>query len=1024
MDDSKKDTEPKQSKKPDSKSPKRRLRAVTAGLLAAGLLFTGLGVTGVVLNWDAFADGTIDQTALTPVELPTGEIVYNERMSAYRPSVDSLAADEATEQIFVANEVMVMFKAGVTPAQAGAAIAKWGGTVVGHLTAINRYEVVFPEKRSLSDLKAYTATLQADPSVEIAYVNLMQSVTSEETNPTNDTGWAGDWNGAKTVDGNWGMEAINAPTLWGYADEISKGVAATPVGILDAGFSSNADVSVDVLSPNTEDNHGTHVAGTIGAKYNNKEGVSGVVPAGVKMYGFPTYSFNYSLLWDNRKKALLEASQTGDVNDLYQRANLTPTASSELGLVYLVAERKARVVNYSMGFGSSLLSYAASRGNSAAVKAYESDSEPAVHLINALARAGHDFLLVTSAGNSARQLNRTNTGCGWFACDELYVEDRNAEYGYRTAGSGESEFATGGNITASFNSLFTFIGSSADSRADSAAAKEARKHIVVVGAAGQSDKGLYAADFSDRGDRVDLYAPGVGIESTIGVASRNAADAKEAKERTCGSVLCATWDGTSMATPHVTGTADALWAMDPTMSSQEVRQRIKDSLQSGDSACSGNCFLDAGAAATKLHDDLANEQASSGVTPGGAYLGSGDTITSMVFDTSGSMSSSSGRTQTVDLGNGETDTQDVSKINAAKEAGQVLLKTIKATAARSGGNYQIGVAQFADSSSMVLAPTADYAGVANAISGLTSNGGTNLVDAIDIGASQLSGQRGLKVMILLSDGKDESGNSDDTILAEAKTAAAEGVKICTVGFGETGDLNEALLKQVATSTGCSYSYADSASAVALAGSFISAQLQATSTVIGQSTGTVGGGPAAGSGTGSSTSAGSSATPGAGTPNTGIGVQTSQKIQLKVPNQTGDLTAVLYSPSTNVEVVLTDAAGKVVDARYAGVTIDTSQMPVQVTITDPKQGSWTLEVRGKDAKANGQPFYTVAAFKPVEREYLVNQVPQLTLPTPEAVAIAPDLTMTLAAVSLGAGVFLGFLGATMLLVGVTPPVKQT
>ena len=114
-----------------------------------------------------------------------------------------------------------------------------------------------------------------------------------------------------------------------------------------------------------------------------------------------------------------------------------------------------------------------------------------------------------------------------------------------------------GNVDAKYNSLFTFIDD-----------PEIRSHIVVVGAIenkGWDVKGTWfeigpikvnpikinflrfhiggtpyqkyeIADFSQNGDRVDVVAPGVDIESCV----RRGYDKM---------------DGTSMATPHVTGTA-------------------------------------------------------------------------------------------------------------------------------------------------------------------------------------------------------------------------------------------------------------------------------------------------------------------------------------------------------------------------------------------------------------------------------------------------------------------------------------
>jgi subtilisin family serine protease len=73
---------------------------------------------------------------------------------------------------------------------------------------------------------------------------------------------------------------------------------------------------------------------------------------------------------------------------------------------------------------------------------------------------------------------------------------------------------------------------------------------------GAIDENIYKASFSQWNDKVTLVAPGVEVWSTLPLSG------------TCeycdGRSAYGTMDGTSMATPYVSGIAALLWSSDPT----------------------------------------------------------------------------------------------------------------------------------------------------------------------------------------------------------------------------------------------------------------------------------------------------------------------------------------------------------------------------------------------------------------------------------------------------------------------------
>lgn len=132
-----------------------------------------------------------------------------------------------------------------------------------------------------------------------------------------------------------------------------------------------------------------------------------------------------------------------------------------------------------------------------------------------LLKAEYDFLIIQAAGN----------GC------KVYTPDRGID-------------------AARYNGLFTGITN-----------EEVKKHIIVVGAIKHKEhiNGTTTynyADFSNYGERVDIVAPGVKIHSTVPYSSY------------------AYKSGTSMAAPHVSGTASMCFTVNPGLTGAQVKAII------------------------------------------------------------------------------------------------------------------------------------------------------------------------------------------------------------------------------------------------------------------------------------------------------------------------------------------------------------------------------------------------------------------------------------------------------------------
>ena len=85
--------------------------------------------------------------------------------------------------------------------------------------------------------------------------------------------------------------------------------------------------------------------------------------------------------------------------------------------------------------------------------------------------------------------------------------------------------------------------------------------IIAVGA---TDSGDAVADFSNKGPEVTVVAPGVGILSTFPTYDVSGSSAHD----------FVSWDGTSMATPHVAGLASLVWSHVPQLTNEQVKDVI------------------------------------------------------------------------------------------------------------------------------------------------------------------------------------------------------------------------------------------------------------------------------------------------------------------------------------------------------------------------------------------------------------------------------------------------------------------
>jgi len=301
---------------------------------------------------------------------------------------------------------------------------------------------------------------------------------------------------------------------------------------------------------------------------------------------------------------------------------------------------------------------------------------------------------------------------------------------------------------------------------------------------------------------------------------------------------------------------------------------------------------------------------------------SGEVSISLVYDVSGSMELLSGYS-------------GYTKLESAKEQGAAFVRSLDNQSKQSALLAQLGVVTFTDYSRVEIDLTDDYPSVVNVINGLQPMSLTNIYAGLGESINQLESTSGQKMMVFLSDGLDTMGNSNSSILDLARVAAANDIKIYTIGFGAFGDFDEALLKEMASITGGEYAHEDpsslSSATVGLFRVMMKAQISATGQVLAEKIGTVAQG------------------------------QISDAVGFTT-DAYGNVQLVLYWPGSTLELKITDPSGVEVTEGYPGYSIQSDETLVQVSIEGAKAGDWDMSVYGADVSMAEEPFFVIAGFQ--------------------------------------------------------------
>jgi formylmethanofuran dehydrogenase subunit C len=184
------------------------------------------------------------------------------------------------------NTLMLSFAPATTVVEANGVLQGLDAEIVGGIPGVSGAAsgILFLRLESTTHeaMESALATLRASAHVDVAAQDVLLSTTALPKAGAAAAGW--DWS-ATPGGGNWGMELVRAPQLWNLNGAVQKlldkGQTQKPVtGVLDTGFASNhEDLTFEAnQTPGVQSDHGTHVAGIIGARHDNGRGVEGINP--------------------------------------------------------------------------------------------------------------------------------------------------------------------------------------------------------------------------------------------------------------------------------------------------------------------------------------------------------------------------------------------------------------------------------------------------------------------------------------------------------------------------------------------------------------------------------------------------------------------------------------------------------------------------------------------------------------------------------------------------------------------------
>lgn len=394
-------------------------------------------------------------------DLPQKETTdYSSVEDMYTLHEGDISYDENTETYYINSIILVFCEPETSDEQKKELADELNGTIEGCIDTIDQIQIRV-EKCGYEELRRLCEQLKEKDYVIEAMIDIAVPMETTEYIPNDPyVSWYNklwtnnEWNVDKPEGNNWWAEAVDAPGVWEYKDKMQT----VHVGVIDKGFATeHDDVKYTIINPllNNSEDHGTRVAGIIGATMDNHKGIAGIAPnAKLFCYDWELPEFMQNVL-----------------NDYCDGWGVFSYIM--YGVTSCITKDEAKVVNCSFAIEAELSDD----------RIEEYGYKTSVYMATLLDH-GYDFVVVQAAGNGKKA---ENGDTGRMGMDTL-------NSGYFACITEENCFTLDGKVDA----------------------QEILDRVIITAAAGIPDEnGEYTlTSFSNYGDQVSIAAPGEEICST------------------------------------------------------------------------------------------------------------------------------------------------------------------------------------------------------------------------------------------------------------------------------------------------------------------------------------------------------------------------------------------------------------------------------------------------------------------------------------------------------------------------------